>query len=155
VQKVSFYSGRLFLNTAQRLGCSLDELNLRFCRRGGYNMLLEAGIEQFIVIELWRVTGQIEDLNLVSILCQPLLHNLCVMHTKVVEDEEYFLRRIACQALEKVNQDAGIECGRKDTSAHLPLAGHRGDYAQSETIGFDPQHGCFFFRRIVPDTNIV
>ena len=78
-----------------------------------------------------------------------------MMNTKVVEDEEYLLRRIARQALEKVNQDAGIECTRKDSPAHLPLVGHRGDHAQTGAIGFDPQHWCFSFRIITTAPNIV
>jgi len=85
-------------------------------------MLLEAGIEQFIVIELRRVTGQIEDLNLVSILCQPLLHNLCMMHTRVVEDEEYLLRRIANQALDR-NRGTARGCIHRVERAIQPRQG--------------------------------
>jgi hypothetical protein len=55
-------------------------------------MLLEIGIEQFAGIEFRRVTGQIKDLDFVHILRQPLLNDLGVMHTKVVDDEEYLLR---------------------------------------------------------------
>ena len=118
-------------------------------------MLLEIGIEKFIGIEPRRVTGQIKDLDLVLILRQPLLNDLGVMHTKVVENEEYPLRRMARQAFEKVNQDAGIECARKDSPAHLPLVGHRGDHAQTGAIGFNSQHWCFSFRSITTAPNIV
>ena len=61
-------------------------------------MLLQVGVEQLIRVQLRRVAGQIEDLDLLFVFREPFLHRLGVMHAQVVQDQENSLLRAHAQA---------------------------------------------------------
>ena len=93
---------------------------------GGTAAVLQIGVEQFAGIQFRRVTGRIEYFDLVRVLPEPSLDGLGAMRAQVVEDKEDLLERIAAEALEKVDRDAGME--RSKTHLHrppLPLVRYR------------------------------
>ncbi len=48
----------------------------------------QVSIEFFIGVQLWGVAGQVEDFDLLEVLCQPLLDRRAVMHAQVIEHQE-------------------------------------------------------------------
>jgi len=123
--EVVFYPLGLFLNAAQRADRCSGQRDLGTGWRDLCHMLLEIGIEQLVRVQLWRITGQIEDLDLVGVLCQPLLNQLAMMHAQVIEDQNDLFLLAVRKPLQKANEYPGIQRAGKDLPAHLPFVGYR------------------------------
>lgn len=69
---VAFDPFEQFLDTAQSVDSGAGERNFVSCRCGFGNALLQLSVVHLVRVQFRRVAGQIEDLNLLLILLQPL-----------------------------------------------------------------------------------
>ena len=67
------------------VGCGGVQLGLRSDGHSCADEMFEVGVEPLVRIELWAITGKIEDFNVGSVVGEPCLDGLAVMHAEVVE----------------------------------------------------------------------
>ena len=65
-----------------------------------------------------------------SVLGQPVLHRLAVMHAQVVQDQEHLAAGVLHQRLEEVDEALVVEGPVDDHPARLALVGDAGDHGQ-------------------------
>ena len=84
-------------------------------------------IQVLIRVELGRVGRQVEHFDLIRVLFQPLVHQLAVMYSQVVDDQKHLSVHILDQSPHKANQRIGVHGVPVDHKADLSLIGDRGD----------------------------
>lgn len=93
----------------------------------------------FVLVQFWRIAGQVKQLDLFRRLCQPYRNFLAMMNSQVVDDQKHFLARTLAQALEKLDVHVRVQrlpveheelrtlvgvCGNKIDPAALGLREH-------------------------------
>jgi len=99
------------------------QFGFRSHRDFGCDFVFEAGVESFVRVQFRRVTGKVEDFNLVAMLCHPQLHRLTVMHARVIKDEKHFASSLFDKCLQELDQSLMIEVTVDDLPAGLALIG--------------------------------
>jgi len=76
MSEVAFDPLGLFLDASQSADCGSCQSELDSGRSDLCSALFQVHVEQLIWIQLWRIAGEIEDLDLVLIFREPFLHCL-------------------------------------------------------------------------------
>ncbi len=128
------------LDAAEVSGGGLDELQLGPRRSQFRDRLLEVGVGHLVGVELGAVTGQVEDLDLVLVLDQPVLHGLAVMHSQVVQDQVDLAARVLDEPAQEVDQNVRVQSPVEGLPPHLALVGDGGDDRQAVALVVHPDH---------------
>lgn len=108
------------------------------------HLLFQISVESFFRIELWAVTGQVEQINQVLAFSHPCLHKLAVMPAQVVHNKKDFFVRILDQSLQKFNKLVDVEHLINDHPARFTLVSHRGNHRELLASAADSHgHRCF------------
>ena len=94
----------------------------------GFDSVFEAGVQPFVRVQFRRVTGKVENLDLLAVFGQPLLDRLAVMHAQVIKHLKYLASSLFDKCLQEIDQSIVIEVTVDDLSAGLALIGHRRDH---------------------------
>jgi len=97
----------------------------------------QIAIQVLIRIELGRVGGQVEHLDLLKVLFQPLVYQFAVMHSQIVDNQKHLAAHILDQPSHKSNQGLGVHGISVDHEPDLALIGDGGD--QIDPLGFGRQ----------------
>ncbi len=84
--EVAFHSLGLLLDAAQGSDGGAGEGQFVPGRSSFSDVLLQVGVEQLVRVQLRRVTGKIEDGDLLLVVRKPSLHRLRGMHAQVIQE---------------------------------------------------------------------
>lgn len=88
IDEVEFQSAGLFLDAAQDVDGGTRLRHFRSGWRDLGNPLFAVGVQQIVEIQFWRVAGQIEDLDIVCVFFDRILHTFQMKGPQVVQDRE-------------------------------------------------------------------
>jgi hypothetical protein len=117
--------------------------------------VLEIGVEQFIRVHLKGVTGQIKDFDLRRVVAKPSLDQLRVMHSQVVEDEEYLVVALANEPSKEADQDLYVECAGEHFPPHLAFVGDGQNNAQTFAAAVDAERRRLALGRVAASAHVV
>ena len=131
------YTARSLLEHPQMTNGLFSQL--RFARGGNPRMNpdFQITIQVLIRIELGRVGGQVEHLDLLRVFFQPLVYQFAVMHSQIVDDQKHLAIYILDQPTQKSNQRLGVHGIPVDHEPDLSLIGDRRD--QIDPLGLGRQ----------------
>jgi len=101
VLEEAFDTLRLGLQRRHLLSRSGLQFVFRSHRHLASNHVLQISIQPLLGVQLWAVTGRVEDLHLRLVVCHPSIHGLAVVNPQVVQNQEDFFARVFDQRLEE------------------------------------------------------
>jgi len=117
--------------------------------------LLQIRIQQLVGVQLRRIAGQVEDLDLVLVFREPLLYSLRVMHPEVVQDQKHSRAAPMHKPLHEADQNLRIQRAGENLPAHLALVGHRRNHTQLSAIGVGQHNRSLSLWRITTAAHVV
>lgn len=120
------------------------------------DVLLQAGVEQFVMPQLGRITGKTEDGDRLIIVREPFLGRLRVVHVQGIEDQDNSRLASTDQTLHKIDQDLYVQIpSGKNLRANLPLVAHCQNRAQPGVVGAGHHQPPLTLERTAPTEYIV
>ena len=95
----------------------------------------QIAVQVFIRVQFWRIAGQVKQLDLFGMLCQPCRNFLGMMNAQVVDDQKHFLARILVQALEKLDERVRVQRLPLEHEAQRALVGDSGNEIDPAALG--------------------
>lgn len=92
---------------------------------------LKISIQPFVRVQLRAVIRQVEHLDLLHVVFQPVFDSTGMVHFEVVKDENHVTVSILDHAFEEIDQNIRIHRTLENFPTYLALVGHRRHDAQA------------------------
>ena len=120
-----------------------------------HGITLDILIQIFIRIQLWAVTGKMENLNRILMFLQPLLHPLCLVNRMLIQDQIYPPTYLPNQTPEKIQEDFSAEPPLENHEINLTAVGNRRNHATTKALSRPKNHRGFAPTTIRPPTGMI
>ena len=120
-------------------------------RPGAYRRL-QIPVQVLIGIEFGCIRREVEQLDLIGVLRDPLAHAVGTMHAQVVDDQEHLALGVLNQILQEDDEALGIDGALEEGETHQSLVGNRRDHrCRSMATGRQPKFGRQACHRVAPN----